>query len=162
MFGSVGGPEILLIFVLALLLFGPRKLPEIGRALGKTVAEFRKATAEFRSTLEREVDMEKLKDTGVALKSAGSDTADAVRGRSIFGELAAALRPEPFSKPYGGAVLAGKAAPAPAPSPVPAGSSAVASTAPIPFSDETSPVPDPDAAPPAPAPTEHVAKQQES
>ncbi len=115
MFGSVGGPEILLIFVLALLLFGPRKLPEIGRALGKTVAEFRKATAEFRSTLEREVDMEKLKDTSVALKSAGTDTVDAVRGPSLFGELAAPTAPIPFSDETSPVPAPGAAPPVPAP-----------------------------------------------
>ena len=101
MFGSIGGPEILLIFVLALLLFGPRKLPEIGRALGKTVAEFRKATAEFKTTLEREVEMERLKETGGALKSAGTDTVDAVRGPGLLGELRAALRPPAATEPYG-------------------------------------------------------------
>ena len=62
MFGSIGGPEILLIFVLGLLLFGPRKLPEIGRTLGKTLAEFRRATSEFTASLEREVALEKRKE----------------------------------------------------------------------------------------------------
>ena len=62
MFGSIGGPEILLLFVLGLLLFGPRKLPEIGRTIGKTLAEFRRATSDFSASLEREVALEKLKD----------------------------------------------------------------------------------------------------
>jgi TatA/E family protein of Tat protein translocase len=82
MFGSLGGPEVILIFVLALLLFGPRKLPEIGRMLGKSIAEFRKATTEFRSTLEREVQLEELKgigEVGGALKAAGQETATVVR-----------------------------------------------------------------------------------
>jgi sec-independent protein translocase protein TatA len=73
MFGSLGGSEVILIFVLALLLFGPRKLPEIGRMLGRSVAEFRKATHEFRTTLEREVQMEELKeikDVGASLREA--------------------------------------------------------------------------------------------
>lgn len=69
MFG-MGGGEILVIFLLALLLFGPRKLPEIGRALGKTMAEFRKATQEFRVSLEREVELDKLRE-------AKKDVADA-------------------------------------------------------------------------------------
>jgi len=60
-FGSLGGPEIIFIFVLALLLFGPRKLPQIGRAVGRTMGELRKATNEFRSTLEREIDVEQVK-----------------------------------------------------------------------------------------------------
>ena len=54
MFGSIGGSEFLLILVLALLLFGPRKLPQIGRTLGKALSELRGATHEFRSTLERD------------------------------------------------------------------------------------------------------------
>lgn len=63
MFGSIGGPEVILLFIVALLLFGPRRLPEIGRTLGKTVADFRRATQEFRANLEREVRMEELKET---------------------------------------------------------------------------------------------------
>lgn len=63
MFGSLGGPEVILLFVLALLLFGPRRLPEIGKTVGKAVAEFRKATLDFRSSLEREVEIEKIRDT---------------------------------------------------------------------------------------------------
>jgi Tat protein translocase TatB subunit len=62
-FGSLGGPEVILLFIAALLLFGPRRLPEIGRTLGKTVADFRRATSEFRMNLEREVRMDELKDT---------------------------------------------------------------------------------------------------
>jgi Tat protein translocase TatB subunit len=61
-FGSIGGPEVILLFIAALLLFGPRRLPEIGRTLGKTVADFRRATNDFRANLEREVRMEELKD----------------------------------------------------------------------------------------------------
>lgn len=55
MFGSLGGPELLLILVLALLIFGPRKLPEIGRTVGKSLAEFRKASTDFKMSLEHEV-----------------------------------------------------------------------------------------------------------
>ena len=61
-FGSIGGPEVILLFIAALLLFGPRRLPEIGRTLGKTVADFRRATNDFRMNLEREVRMDELKD----------------------------------------------------------------------------------------------------
>ncbi len=58
MFGSVGAPELILIFILALLVFGPRKLPELGRALGKGINEFRKATSELKTTLEKEMAVE--------------------------------------------------------------------------------------------------------
>ena len=55
MFGSIGGPELVLIFVVALLVFGPRKLPELGRAVGRGLAEFRKAAADLKETLDTEV-----------------------------------------------------------------------------------------------------------
>jgi len=55
LFGSLGAPEVIAILVLALLLFGPKKLPELGRTLGKSIAEFRRATHELKVTLEREM-----------------------------------------------------------------------------------------------------------
>ena len=67
MFGSLGGPEILLLMALALLLFGPRKLPEIGRTLGKSLSEFRRATTEFKTTLKREVELDQIKEVGAGL-----------------------------------------------------------------------------------------------
>jgi Tat protein translocase TatB subunit len=63
MFGTLGGPELFLIFVVALIVFGPRKLPEIGKSLGKMMAEFRRASNEFRSTIENEVEAEKIRDS---------------------------------------------------------------------------------------------------
>lgn len=159
MFGSIGGPEILLIFVIALLLFGPRKLPEIGRALGKTVAEFRKATSEFRSTLEREVELEKLKETGGALKAASADTVDIVKGPGLLGELKAALRPSEAAEPYGGG--AGSSAGVESrgtPDSKPRVGPPVA--APIPFSGESEPLPIPDASE-APASPDDAAQRKE-
>ena len=61
MFGSLGVPELLLIFAVVLIVFGPRKIPEIGRLLGKAMGEFRKATDDLKSTIEREVRLEELK-----------------------------------------------------------------------------------------------------
>lgn len=55
MFGSIGGPELIVIFVVALLIFGPRKLPELGRMLGKGLSEFRRAAADLKDSLEVEV-----------------------------------------------------------------------------------------------------------
>lgn len=61
MFGSLGIPELLLIFVVALIVFGPKRLPEIGKTLGKAMGEFKKATDDFKNTIEREVQVEELK-----------------------------------------------------------------------------------------------------
>jgi sec-independent protein translocase protein TatA len=54
--GPIGFQEMILIFVVALLIFGPKKLPELGRSFGKGVSEFKKASAELRSTFQREMD----------------------------------------------------------------------------------------------------------
>jgi sec-independent protein translocase protein TatA len=63
--GPIGVPEMVAIFVIALLLFGPKKLPELGRTLGKAITEFRRASNELKSTfeshlseLEKEVQLE--------------------------------------------------------------------------------------------------------
>jgi len=63
MFGTLGGPELFLILVVALIVFGPRKLPEIGKSLGKMMAEFRKASQEFQRTIETEVEADKLRES---------------------------------------------------------------------------------------------------
>jgi TatA/E family protein of Tat protein translocase len=67
MFG-LGMPELIVIFIIALVVFGPKKLPDLGRALGKGIAEFKRATEEVKETIETEVrkvestvDMDKLK-----------------------------------------------------------------------------------------------------
>ena len=52
---NLGFPEMLFILLLALLIFGPRKLPEIGRQLGKSLAEFKRASNEFKNQIEDEV-----------------------------------------------------------------------------------------------------------
>lgn len=61
MFGTLGGPEIFLILVIALIVFGPRKLPEIGKSVGRMMAEFRKASNDFKRTIEEEVEADKLR-----------------------------------------------------------------------------------------------------
>ena len=60
--GSLGMQEIIIIFVLALIVFGPRKLPELGKTLGKGLAEFKKASNELKQTWEDEVRIEKEKE----------------------------------------------------------------------------------------------------
>ena len=59
--GSLGYPEILLILVVALIIFGPRKLPQLGKTLGESLAQFRKASEDFKRTWESEVEYEKAR-----------------------------------------------------------------------------------------------------
>jgi sec-independent protein translocase protein TatA len=59
MFGSIGMPELILIFVVALLVFGPKKLPEIGKSIGKGLAEFKRASDELKKTIEQEIEQGK-------------------------------------------------------------------------------------------------------
>ena len=66
MFGTLGGPEIFLILVVALIVFGPRRLPEIGKSVGKMLAEFRKASNDFKRTIEDEVEAERVRELDTA------------------------------------------------------------------------------------------------
>lgn len=66
MFGSIGMPELIIIFVIALIIFGPRKLPELGRSLGKSLGEFRRASNDLRNTLEEEIRVEEQRTAEAA------------------------------------------------------------------------------------------------
>jgi Tat protein translocase TatB subunit len=55
---SLGNTELLLILAAALIFFGPRRLPQLGRQLGKSLAEFRRASEDFKRTWEREVNLD--------------------------------------------------------------------------------------------------------
>ena len=91
MFGSIGGPELLLILVIALLVFGPKRIPELSRTIGRGLAEFRRATNDFKATLEREVstaDLE-IEETRSAPEPAQEKTL----------EEPADAPPDPTSKP---------------------------------------------------------------
>jgi len=70
--GSVGVPELIVIFTVALLVFGPRKLPEIGRSLGKALKEFQRARTDLMSTLEQEVYKTEHESPGTSQSSTGS------------------------------------------------------------------------------------------
>ena len=74
MFGSIGMPELIIIFVIALIIFGPRKLPELGRSLGKSLAEFKRASTELRSTLEEEIRLDEQRTHLEASKATAVST----------------------------------------------------------------------------------------
>src|SRR5918911_547244 len=79
-FEFLGTTELLVIALVALVLFGPRKLPEIGRSLGKSLAEFKRASDDFKRTWEYEVELEHRKHTPDAAAQnslPGGDAADA-------------------------------------------------------------------------------------
>lgn len=75
--GSLGMQEIIIIFILALIIFGPRKLPELGKTLGKGLAEFKKASNELKQTWEEEVRLDKEKEeVSAILKDSTIKTSD--------------------------------------------------------------------------------------
>ena len=107
MFGSIGMPELILIFVVALLVFGPKKLPEIGKSLGTGLAEFKRASDELKKTIEQEIEQGKnevssVRDT-VASVPASLRSAPPLEGSSV-----PAVGSEPGAPPP---VVAGSAEP---------------------------------------------------
>ncbi len=73
MFGTIGTQELVFIFILALVLFGPKKLPEIGRTIGKALSEFRRASSELKATFDRELnnleaETKELKEIGTSIQ----------------------------------------------------------------------------------------------
>jgi Tat protein translocase TatB subunit len=133
MFGTLGGPELFLIFVVALIVFGPRKLPEIGKSLGKMMAEFRRASNEFRSTIESEVEAEKIRES---MRIQSPPAAPAYPA-----EATPAATPTPAStESTAEAPAAGEVAPA-APETAPAGTAPDAPREPVPETISRQPEP---------------------
>src|ERR1044071_4451586 len=80
MFGSIGMPEMIIILVIALIVFGPRKLPELGKSLGRSINEFKKASNELRNTLEEEIRVEESKEQRAKMEA---DQKSAVAGAEV-------------------------------------------------------------------------------
>ena len=73
MFGSIGPFELILIFVVALLVFGPKKLPEIGRSVGKALRELKKTSDDIKGRIEEEIEASELKDIRKDIQSGVDD-----------------------------------------------------------------------------------------
>ncbi len=82
MFGSIGMPELIVIFVIALIIFGPRKLPELGRSLGKSINEFKRASNELKSTLEEEIRVDEQRTAAKAPETPATHAPDSSVSRS--------------------------------------------------------------------------------
>ena len=79
MLGPIGMQELIIIFVIALIVFGPRKLPQLGKSLGRSIAEFKRASNELRSTLEQEIRVEETrKEIMEPIESLGEEAKKAV------------------------------------------------------------------------------------
>jgi len=68
MFGNIGFPELLIILAIALLIFGPKKLPEVGRSIGRAVREFRRTSDEIKERIEEEIRVDEFKEIKDELK----------------------------------------------------------------------------------------------
>ncbi|MGE0456169.1 MAG: twin-arginine translocase TatA/TatE family subunit [Vicinamibacteria bacterium] len=126
MFGTLGGPELILILVVALIVFGPRKLPEMGKSLGKMMLEFRRASNDFRRTIEDEVETEKLRE---ATRIPALDV-PAPAATPVAGAVAAPDAVAPPSSPPGTLTQGAPAASAASDAPADAASSGAATPEP--------------------------------
>ena len=122
MFGPLGAMEILFILVLALLIFGPRRLPEVGRTIGKALGEFRRATTDLKRTVNTELALEEDEERPTsrrrpaALAATGTE-AEGIDSPAMVRPVAGAHPRSPLRQPAvgGDVTAAGPATADPAP-----------------------------------------------
>ncbi len=106
--GNLGWPEILIILVIALIIFGPRKLPELGKTLGNALAQFRRASEDFKRTWEEEVETEKrkleapFKSLDEPYKSSYTDSSTPDYSSSYSDEPSSPVAQDESSQPWSG------------------------------------------------------------
>jgi TatA/E family protein of Tat protein translocase len=83
MFGNIGLPEMLVIMAIALLIFGPKKLPEVGRSLGKAMREFKKSTEEIKDRFEEQIRADEFKSIQDDIKDIKKDLTQDEEGKKI-------------------------------------------------------------------------------
>jgi sec-independent protein translocase protein TatA len=111
---DIGIQELLVIMVLALLVFGPEKLPELGRRLGRAMREFRRASDEFRSTVEQNLQIHVDQDISPASSStpepssASAEASAGPQGQAAGGEGEGSGTPLPDPVAVGGGVVQGQ------------------------------------------------------
>jgi TatA/E family protein of Tat protein translocase len=92
---SLGSTELVFILIMALVFFGPRKLPQISRSLGKNLAEFRRASEDFKRTWDREVTLEEVPSTNSsALPGQSSILNPEMTGRPLPAPSIASVTPD--------------------------------------------------------------------
>ncbi|HZI19083.1 MAG TPA: twin-arginine translocase TatA/TatE family subunit [Pyrinomonadaceae bacterium] len=128
-FEFIGTTELLVIALVALIVFGPRKLPEIGRTVGKSLAEFKRASEDFKRTWEFEVETEQRQQALAARDEQGPEeraseaaadaallVAEAPAATTAAAEAIDGPRPAPLAVPRGPATFADETAVGPEPS----------------------------------------------
>ena len=117
MFG-LGIPELIVIFVIALLVFGPKKLPDLGKSIGRAMAEFKKASDDFQDSVktemrevEKQADLEEIKKLGkidLSAESAYQDPAKPAEGSTLRAERTRPGDSEAVRKPVAAGERGGK------------------------------------------------------
>ena len=103
MFGSIGMPELIIIFVIALIIFGPKKLPDLGKSLGKSRAEFKRASNDLKNPLEEEVRLEEQRSAVEKMKAEAAKTSQNITAQNTSGTSDTGSDEEPAARTHEGA-----------------------------------------------------------